>query len=140
MKYLIDTCVISELVKSEPDKKVINWISNISEDLLFLSVFTIGEIRKGIEKLSESKKKRELQHWLKNDLRNRFSKRILNFDINVSEKWGEIQGQTESQGKTLSLIDGLIASTAIYYDMVLVTRNVKDVENSGAVILNPWED
>ena len=139
MKYLLDTCVISELIKKKPEKKVVSWISEIREKHLFLSVFTIGEIYKGICKLPEGKKKIKLLNWLNVTLNKRFKNRILDFDIPIAKKWGEIQGHSELMGKPISIIDSLISATAIVYNIVLVTINTRDMEYSGAILLNPWE-
>lgn len=138
MNYLLDTCVISELIKKEPEAQVVNWLAHVSENSLFLSVFTIGEIHKGITKLPESKKKVQLHEWVNFDLTNRFENRILDFDLKAAKVWGLIQGKTELAGKPMSLIDGLIAAIAIAYDMTLTTRNTKDMEASGVRLLNPW--
>ena len=139
MNYLLDTCVISELIKKFPDKKVVNWISKIPEESLFLSVFTIAELHKGIEKLSVGRKKTELHEWVNLDLKNRFENRILIFDLDAAEKWGAIQAAAEISGTPMSLIDGLICSIAITHEMTLVTRNIKDMVASGVALLNPWE-
>jgi predicted nucleic acid-binding protein len=139
MNYLLDTCVISELVKKQPEKQVVNWISKVPEQSLFLSVFTIAELHKGIEKLSAGKKKTELHDWINFDLKNRFENRILTFDLKAAEKWGSIQSSAELSGTPMSLIDGLICSIAVTHDMTLVTRNTKDMSASGVPLLNPWK-
>ncbi len=139
MNYLLDTCVISELIKKQPNKNVIQWISSVSENSLFLSVFTIAEIHRGIEKLPESRKKNDLQNWVNSELKERFKERILLFTYEAAKKWGYIQSYSENIGKTMSVIDGFIASIAIVSDFTLVTRNTKDMEASGVRILNPWE-
>jgi len=138
MNYLLDTCVVSELIKDEPDVKVVNWISEIPETSLFLSVLTLAELHKGIEKLPESKRKDKLHKWVNSDLRERFKNRILDFDLKSATKWGEIQGQAEIVGRPMPLIDGLIAATAISNDLIVVTRNVKDMEQSGVTLFDPW--
>ncbi len=138
MNYLLDTCVISELIKKNPDTNVLSWISEVEETSLYLSVLTFGEIHKGIEKLTQSKKKERLHKWVNSDLRERFKSRIINFDLDTATKWGEIQGKAELAGKPMSLIDGLISATGIAYDLIVVTRNTKDMEQSGATLLNPW--
>ncbi|RPH99323.1 MAG: type II toxin-antitoxin system VapC family toxin [Calditrichaeota bacterium] len=138
MNYLLDTCVVSELLKKEPDKNVQNWISEMDETSLYLSVLTFGEIHKGIEKLPESRKKDQLHKWVNSDLRERFNNRILNFDLTMATKWGELQGKAELAGKAMSLIDGLIAATGIVNDLIVVTRNTKDMEQSGVSLFNPW--
>ncbi|SLM29666.1 PilT protein domain protein [Desulfamplus magnetovallimortis] len=138
MKYLLDTCVISELIKQEPNQKVVQWIGNIEEANLFISVLTIGELHKGIEKLPDSRKKSTLHKWVMYDLRVRFKNRIIDFDIQAATTWGKIQAQSELLGKTLPAIDGLIAATGLFHDLVVVTRNIKDMKVSGVELLNPW--
>ena len=138
MNYLLDTCVISELIKKNPDTNVLRWISELEETSLYLSVLTFGEIHKGIEKLPQSKKKEQLHKWVNSDLRERFKNRIINLDLVVATKWGEIQGKAELAGKPMSLIDGLISATGIVYDLIVVTRNTKDMEQSSVSLLNPW--
>ena len=138
MNYLLDTCVISELMKKNPDTNVLRWISEVEENSLNLSVLTFGEIHKGIEKLPQGKKKEQLHKWVNSDLRERFKNRIINLDLVVATKWGEIQGKAELAGKPMSLIDGLISATGIANDLIVVTRNTKDMEQSGVSLLNPW--
>ncbi len=139
MNYLLDTCVISELIKKSPSSKVVKWISKTEENNLFISVFTIGEIHKGIEKLAESKKKEKLHKWVNYDLQERFKDRTINFDLKTATVWGKIQAQSEILGKALPAIDGQIAATGISYDLTVVTRNTSDMEVSGVSLLNPWE-
>jgi len=138
MNYLLDTCVISELIKKNPDPNVLRWISDEEEAALYLSVLTFGEIHKGIEKLPQSKKKEQLHKWVNSDLCERFKNRIINLDLAVATKWGEIQGQAELAGRPMSLIDGLISATGISYDLIVVTRNTTDMEQSGVSLINPW--
>jgi len=138
VNYLLDTCVISELIKKNPDANVIRWILGIEETSLFLSVLTFGEIHKGIEKLPQSKKKERLHKWVNSDLRERFKNRIIDFDLDAAKKWGEVQAKAELAGKPMSIIDGLISATGLVYDLIVVTRNTKDMEQSGATLLNLW--
>ncbi len=138
MKYLLDTCILSELIKKNPNKNLIRWLSTVEENQLFISVLTIGEIHKGIEKLPDSKKKTNLHYWVNHDLVERFYNRILDFDIQTAIRWGQIQAYSEVQGKSMPIIDGLIAATAVRYNLTIVTRNVKDMEISGVTLLNPW--
>jgi predicted nucleic acid-binding protein len=140
MKYLLDTCVLSELIKKNPSPKVIKWVSKIDENNLFLSVLTIGEIHKGIEKLSESKKKDKLHQWVNYDLKERFRNRIIGFDLKTATVWGQIQAHSELSGKAMPVIDGQIVATGISYDLTVVTRNTKDMEVSGAILHNPWKN
>jgi len=138
MKYLLDTCVISELIKKNPNKQVVEWISKTTETNLFISVLTIGELHKGIEKLPESRKKEKLHKWLNCDLKERFKDRIIDFDLQVATTWGKIQARSESAGKAMPAIDGMIAATGIANDFIIVTRSTSDMEISGASLLDPW--
>lgn len=139
MKYLLDTCVISELMKNKPEKNVIDWIENYDEDLLYISVLTIGEIQKGISKLKNKKRKNKIQFWLDNDLRERFADRILPIDIDTALTWGIIEGESEAIGLPIPVIDGLIGATAITHNLTIITRNEKDILPTGARILNLWK-
>lgn len=139
MKYLLDTCIISALIKPHQNEKVVEWIQEKEENDLFLSVLTIGEIHKGIAKLPESKKKKSLIKWVEEDLKKRFAGRILDINEEIAIQWGEIQGESEKKGKKMPVIDSLIAAAAIKEDLTVVTRNTKDMENSGCKIINPWE-
>lgn len=138
MKYLLDTCAISELVKREPSKSFIEWIEVTNEDWLHLSVVTFGELQKGIEKLADAKKRRRLQDWVLKDLMQRFSGRIYDITIPIAAKWGSLMGQGERQGLPLPVIDALIAATAAVHDLTVVTRNTNHLERCGARVLNPW--
>jgi predicted nucleic acid-binding protein len=138
MNYLLDTCVISELAKPKPEKKVIKWIEGYDEDFFFLSVLTLGEIQKGIAKLSDEKRKASYQRWLDTDLRARFSHRILPISLDVALEWGIVQGKSESAGRPLPTIDSLLGATAIVHNLTVVTRNEIDLTATGASVFNPW--
>ena|SRR3990172_8792294 len=139
MKYLLDTCVLSELIKPSPNPSVIEWVNNCDERSLFVSVLVIGEIQKGIAKLEESKKKSELQAWLDNELVKRFKGRILNINKKTTSIWGKLQGEAEKKGEIIPVIDALIGATAIEHNLIVVTRNVNDIERIGAKVYNPWK-
>lgn len=139
MKYLLDTCVISELVAKQPSEKVIDWIDNIEQESVYLSVITIGEIYKGIEKLPESKRKINLQKWLNDELIIRFRGKILLVDTDVMLVWGELTGRLDIEGKRMPAIDSLIAAIAIHNNCSLVTRNEDDFKNVALSIINPWK-
>ncbi|WP_321477567.1 type II toxin-antitoxin system VapC family toxin [uncultured Paludibaculum sp.] len=136
--FLLDTNVISELVKPEPDTNVVRWIEETDESILFLSVITIGEIRNGIERLTPGKRRGRLESWLKIDLRARFRDRILPVDESVAERWGALSAIATANGRPVPVIDGLLAATAVHHDLMLVTRNVQDVAGTTVPTLNPW--
>ena len=138
MTYLLDTCVISELVKPRPDVNVVRWVDSVDERKLFLSVLTVGELEKGIAKLQESSRKSDLREWLVHDLVERFSERILPVDAAVAVAWGRIQGEAERGGMKLPVIDSLLAATAEIHRLTLATRNVADFDRCGATVFNPW--
>jgi predicted nucleic acid-binding protein len=137
--FLLDTCVISELVKPRPDERVVRWVDAVDERKLFLSVLTVGELEKGIAKLPESPRKASLRDWLENDLAERFAERILPVDAAVAVAWGRIQGAAERAGLKLPVIDSLLAATAEVHGLTLATRNVADFERCGAAVFNPWD-
>ena len=138
MKYLLDTCVISEVIKPQADENVIAWMQNQSEENLYLSVLTFGEIEKGIEKSPDEARKRKLQLWVEEDLKQRFEGRIVPIDLDVSVKWGALQGAAELRGKPMPAIDGLIAVSGLVHNCIVVTRNVADMQQSTAELFNPW--
>lgn len=138
MKYLLDTCVISELIKPQPNPQMLAWAQNINENQLYLSVLTFGELQKGIEKAADSAKRNKLQAWVNHDLRQRFESRIIPITLEISTRWGMIQGMAEKSGKFMPVIDGLMAATGLVSHCIVVTRNIADMEASGVDLLNPW--
>ena len=138
MKYLLDTCVISEVIKPSPNKNVIKWLKEQEESGLYLSVLTFGEIEKGIEKSVDERRKNKLRLWVEEDLKERFAGRILPVGMAVATKWGEIQGKSERAGRPLPSIDGLIAVTGLVNNCVVVTRNISDMQQSSVALHNPW--
>ena len=139
MKFLLDTCVISELMAKRPNQAVMQWIDSVDEDRLYLSVITIGEIRKGIAKLADSPRKLELLEWLSDHLLSRFSDRIVVIDTGVMLDWGQLVGNLERVGKSMLLMDSLIAATVLHGDFVLATRNEADFESADVRMLNPFK-
>lgn len=136
--FLLDTNVVSELVKPKPEPKVTAWIDETDEDLLHLSVLTLGEIRKGVGAVKDAARRVTLETWLDSDLVLRFAGRILAIDQAVADRWGRISAQAASARRLLPVIDGLLAATALDRNLTLVTRNTKDVEATGAPVFNPW--
>jgi predicted nucleic acid-binding protein len=137
---LLDTNVISELLKPRPEPKVTTWLDSTDEELIFLSVLTIGEIRKGINLYPHPVRRAKLESFLASAVRTRFDGRILPVDSSVAERWGLLtaKGKTE-KNHTLPVIDGLFAATAQHHNLTLVTRNAKDVACTGVQLFNPWE-
>jgi predicted nucleic acid-binding protein len=140
VKYLLDTCVLSEMVIKQPSAKVVDFIDSLDPDDVTLSVITIGEIVKGIEKLPKSRRKQELHAWLKEDLLARFQGKIIPIDEEVIAAWGILTARAEVAGRAMPAIDSLIAATAQANELTLVTRNVDDFNVSGVEIVNPWEE
>jgi predicted nucleic acid-binding protein len=138
VKYLLDTCLVSELVKKEPNPAVVSWLDEQDEQNLFLSVLNLGELQKGISKLPDGTKKNELQAWVALDLVERFTGRILEIDLETALCWGRLQGEAEQAGEKLPVMDSLIAATAATHGLIVVTRNVKDIERCGVRVCNPW--
>jgi predicted nucleic acid-binding protein len=139
MNYLLDTNVVSELISKKPNKKVVEWLDHLDPNIVYLSVITIGEIRKGIEKLPQSKRKDSINEWLQWDLLNRFQGRILEITTKVMLTWGELIGRLEKEGRSITAIDSLIAAIALQGNYCLVTRNEQDFQNTGVTIFNPWK-
>lgn len=140
MKYLLDTCVISELIKKNPDIKVVQWINEQDENDLFISAISIGELFKGIHKLDkQSVKRNTLYHWLNHELLPRFNQRIVILDVEVMQMWGELTGELERNGQKRPILDSLIAATAKVHSLILVTRNTEDFLHCQLVIKNIWD-
>jgi toxin FitB len=139
VNFLLDTCVISEVVSKRPNLSVLHWIDSVDPDRIYLSVVTIGEIQKGIEKMRDLGKREALATWLTDDLLVRFRDRLAVLDLGVLLQWGSLIGRLETQGTPMPAMDSLIAATALHGHFVLVTRNEDDFLRSGVQILNPWK-
>jgi toxin FitB len=137
--FLLDTNIISELVKPKPEANVTEWVENTDESLLYLSVLTLGEIRRGIAALPQSRRRATLEAWLDKDLRARFDGRILVIDQEVADRWGLITAAARNSGTVLPVIDGLLAATALEHNLTLVTRDTGQIPSMGVAVFNPWE-
>jgi tRNA(fMet)-specific endonuclease VapC len=140
MNCLLDTNVISELISKRPDKKVVEWLDRLDPNTIYLSVITIGEIRKGIEKLPPSKRRERVKEWLEGDLLLRFQGKILEITTEVMLIWGELTGHLEKEGRPITAIDSLVAAIALQGNYRLVTRNEHDFQQTGVAIFNPWKE
>lgn len=136
-QYLLDTCVLSELVKNSPDIQVLQWFETRKSQELCTSAMTLAKLRRGVARLPESKRQSNLLLWLQ-QLEIAFEDRILAFDTNVGQVWAHMTVQAEAQGKSMAAFDSIIAATARAHGCVLVTRNVRDFAHAGLDVLNPW--
>jgi len=137
--FLLDTNCISELVHPKPEPCVMEWMDAVDEGLLYLSVLTLGEIRKGIAGLTQGKRRAHLETWLEVDLQARFSGRIVPIDSAIADRWGLLAAEAKSKGKALSVVDGLLAATALHHNLTVVSRNARDFTAAQVQVLNPWE-
>ena len=135
MNFLLDTNVVSELTKRQINPNVEAWLSQHPSSSYYLSVITVGELTSGVERLVEGKKKAALTHWLNTELLHFFSGRLLAVSYEVSQTWGRLLASKSRPG---SEIDGLLAATAITFDLTLVTRNTKDFPYKDLRLHNPW--
>jgi len=140
MAYLLDTCAISEMVSVKPNAKVLKWFESQSEKTLYLSIITIGEIEKGIYQLIHSKKRLRLETWLFDELVPGFQGRLIGIDRKLMTAWAKMIAELKTKGMVRQSFDSLIEATALHHQLILVTRNVKNFQNSQVTILNPWAD
>lgn len=137
MKYLLDTCVISETARPRPHEMVMSWLLSVDEQDLFVPAVVLGELRKGIELCEEGRRKQTLSAWL-DECHRQYEDRIVNFDRGVADLWGTIVAELQRHGRTSPVIDSQIAATALRHGMTLVTRNVRDMAGFGVDLFNPF--
>ena len=138
MSYLLDTNCISEPTRDRPEPRVLSWLDAVDESQLYLSVLTLGEIRKGASALPESRRRSHLEVWLERQVKVRFSGRILPISDDIAERWGWLAAEAKIRGRVLPVIDGLLAATALHHNLVLVSRNITDFLVTRVPILNLW--
>lgn len=127
-------------MKPKPDPKVAVWVEATDELLLYLSVLTLGEIRKGIAALPDSSRRIAIEVWLEKSLRPRFLQRILPIGEEIADRWGFISARASAKGMPVPVIDGLLAATALHHNLTLVTRNSSNVAATGVAVFSPWEN
>jgi hypothetical protein len=136
VSYLLDTNVISELVKARPDANVLHWFEGLPDRALHLSVLSLGEIRKGVEAMSTGARREKLRVWLEQELPDWFEDRLLPISPQIADRWGCLLAES---GRPLPAVDSLIAATALQHGLRLVTRNVADFQVAGLEVVNPWQ-
>jgi toxin FitB len=135
MSYLLDTNILSETIRKSPNRSVITWLDQIPGEALFISVLTLGEIRRGIESLSDKRRREKLRLWLEHDLPEWFEGRVLPVGLAVADRWGRLLAEA---GRPVPTIDSLLAATALHHELRLVTRNAQDFDYHGLEVINPF--
>lgn len=139
MSFLLDTNVISEWVKPQPNPYVDAWLKEVDEERVFLSVASLAEIRRGVELMAPGKRRDRLAAWSAEDLPARFEGRILDIDRRIAEAWGSVVVRGQAAGMNVSVLDAFFAATAEVHRLTLVTRNVEHFLKLGIPLLNPWQ-
>jgi len=137
MTYLLDTNVVSELIKRTGEPSVMEWLEKQPPDSLFLSVLTLGEISKGCRRLPEGKRRSSLEQRVELELKPWFEDRLLPISLSVAERWGSMLAKED---RTRPTTDSLLTATALEHGLALVTRNVKDFDYPSLNVVNPWEN
>ena len=136
--FLVDTNVLSEAVRTKPEPRVLDWIGAVDETLLYLSVLTLGEIRRGLALLPQGRRRTRIEAWIDVEVQSRFAGRILPITSAVAARWGLLAAEAKKDGRALATIDGLLAATALEHNITVVTRNVRDYRDTHVLLLNPW--
>ena len=139
-RFVLDTNIVSELAKDEPNPAVVGWLDKQDADQLFLSVVSIGEMIRGIERLTAGRRRDALVRWIERDVERQFAGRVLVFDQKIAELWGRLMGAHDRSGTPRPIIDMQIAATTFHHGMTLATRNTRDFAGTGVALVNPWTD
>lgn len=140
MSFLLDTNVVSEWVRPRPDRGVLEWLADANENIIFISVITLAELRRGVARLPASRRRSRLDQWLRHELPLRFAGRIFGIDEEIAAEWGDVVAEREAAGRPISSMDAFIAAITRVHALTLVTRNSIDFRGSVPVIVNPWSD
>jgi toxin FitB len=138
MSHLLDTDAISEWVKPRPDPGIVRWLDEVDEDRTYLSVITIGELRKGVGRLAAGRRRDRLEQWLTSELPDRFGERMLPVDAAVADAWGRLLAQAENAGTAVGGVGALISATAKVHGLQVVTRNVTHFQHTRVDVISPW--
>jgi hypothetical protein len=136
VSYLVDTNVVAELVRRQPSAKVVAWFRQVPDTALHLSVLSLGELRKGVERTPERVRRERLRVWLEQELPAWFDERLLPVSREVADRWGRLAAEV---GRSLPAVDGLLAATALHHGLRIVTRNVRDFRLPGVEVVDPWQ-
>lgn len=140
MSFLLDTCVVSEAARPNPEPRVAAWMDEHDASPMYLSVLSLGELFQGIARQTNALRAEALRSWVATKVMPRFEGRLLELDPAVARTWGELRGEAIAKGRTPPVIDSLLAATALVHGLRIVTRNTKDFESLGVELLNPWTD
>jgi toxin FitB len=138
VRFLLDTNVVSELAKAQPNMSVVRWLHEADEDSLFVSVITVAELRYGVQRLAPGARRERLDVWIREQLTERFEGRLLVVDEEIAETWGQLMAVSETHGRRMSVMDCFLAATARVHRITLVTRNVEDFSGFGGEVCDPW--
>jgi predicted nucleic acid-binding protein len=138
VRFLLDTNVVSELAKAQPNMSVVRWLHEADEDSLFVSVITVAELRYGVQRLAPGARRERLDGWIREQLTERFEGRLLVVDEEIAETWGQLMAASEAQGRRMSVMDCFLAATAVVHRITLATRNVEDFSGFGGEVFDPW--
>lgn len=139
MLFLLDTMVLAEPARPEPDPRVLAWLGMHAALDFALSALSLGEIRKGVSLLRSGPKRLALERWLVHDLPAQFAERVLPVDVEVATAWGQLAADAQRRGRALPVVDGLLLATAQVHELMLVTRNLRDCADRGVPVLDPWQ-
>jgi predicted nucleic acid-binding protein len=138
VNVLLDTNVVSEWTKQQPDPGVVRWLATLDEDRAHLSVITLGELREGIDRMPPGRRREQLDAWLRAELPDRFAGRVVDIDISVAQRWGAIRAAGRRASRSLPVVDAFLAATALEHGYAIVTRNVADFAGVVPDLINPW--
>lgn len=138
MLYLLDTNVLSEPSKPNPNRAVTTWAEEQPREALAVSAISLGEVRFGIELLDHGAQRAKLERWLKVSILDHFHGRVLAVTKRVALKWAQLAAADQKRGRSLPMLDGLLLATAAVHELTIVTRNERDFEGRGVLVHNPW--